>query len=226
MATYPPYIPPKDADFLTWVENFDTLLTASPGTYGLAAPDAAAVNAGVAPFIASYPISQDPATRTPVTVQQKDNDRALAESVVRPVAVGISQNQGVLDADKVAIGVNVPSTIPTPIPAPVDAPDLAIASMSPGLGKFVYSVAGAVGKSKPFGAVGVEIYAAIGEAHTTNPQDAVYLNTVTRSPFRQTFAALDAGKKLTMFGRFVTRSGPGGVAQKGPWSSPLQTIVV
>ena len=226
MPTYPPYIPPKDADFLTWLTNFDTLLTAAPATYGLAPADAAAVTAAAAPFQASYPISQDPATRTPVTVAQKDADRAAAEVVIRPYAVQISRNPAVLDADKVAIGVNVPSTVPTPIPAPVDAPELALASFTPGLAKLTSKTTGAVGKSKPFGAIGLEVFTHIGPNHTTNPADALFAGTFTKSPFRLTFSAVDAGSKLTIFARFVTRSGPAGQAQAGPWSLPLQTIVL
>lgn len=226
MATYPPYIPTKDAQFLTWLENFDTLATAAPATYGLTAPDAVAIAAAAGLFIASYPISQDPATRTPVTVQQKDNDRATAEAVIRPYAVAISRNVNVLDADKVAIGVTVPSTVPTPIPAPIDAPELSIASMTPGLGKLFYKTVGAVGKAKPFGVVGVEVFAFIGDTHTTNPADASFVAHYTKSPFRMTFSALDAGKRVSIFARFVTRSGPAGVSQTGPWSAPLQTVIV
>lgn len=226
MASYPSYIPSKDADFLTWLTNFDSLITASPGTYGLDAADAAAITAAASPFQASYPISQDPATRTPVTVEQKDTDRAAAEAIIRPYAVQVSKNNTVADSDKIAIGVNVPSLVPSPIPAPVDPPELAIASMIPGVGKFSYKTAGAVGKSKPFGAVGVEVYGMIGETHTTNPADAVYLATVTKSPFRLQFAGTDSGKKLSLFARFTTRSGPAGIAQKGPWSTAVQTAIV
>lgn len=224
--SYPSYIPAKDADFATWLDNFNTLLTAAPGTYGLTAADATAVDTVASAFATSYPISQDPATRTPVTVAQKDADRSAAELVVRPFAVSISRNPAVLDADKIAIGVNVPSTVPSPIPAPVDAPDLAILSMTPGVGKFAYKAAGSSNKAKPFGSVGVEVYASIGATHTTNPNDATYIDTFTKSPFRVVFAASDSGKAVSMFARFVTRSGPAGVAQKGPWSAVLQTVIV
>jgi len=225
MATYPPYIPTKDALFAIWLENFATLLTATPADYGLTAPEAAVVDGAAAPFALSYPISQDPGTRTPVTVQAKDNDRATAEAVVRPYAVRISRNPAVTDPNKVAIGVTVPSLVPTPIPAPVDAPELSVAALTPGLGKFYYKTVAAIGKSKPFGAVGVEVFAMIGDTHTANPAEARFVAQYTKSPFRMTFSALDSGKKLTVFSRFVTRSGPAGVSQPGPWSAPLQTVV-
>lgn len=225
MASYPPYIPPQDALFAVWLANFDALLTANPGDFGLTAPDAAAVAPVAAAFAASYPISQDPATRTPVTVAAKDADRASAEAVVRPYAVQISKNAAVTDANKTAIGVKVPSVVPTPIPAPVDAPALSLVSLTPGQGTFGFKAVAATGKAKPFGVVAVEIRTAVGVAHTVDPNAATYVGDYTKSPFRLTFPAGDAGSKLTVFARFKTRSGPAGVAQTGPWSAPLQTIV-
>lgn len=226
MASYPPYIPPSDSLFAGWLANFDALLTAAPATYGLTAPDAVAVAAPAAAFAASYPISQDPATRSPVTVAQKDVDRASAEAVVRPFAVAISRNQAVLDADKTAIGVTVPSLVPTPIPAPTSMAVLGIIGLTPGVAELNYKESGAVGKSKPFGVVGVEIRAAVGVAHTVDPEAATYVGDYTKSPFRLAFGSEAAGSKLTVFARFKTRSGPAGKAQVGPWSAPLQTIVV
>lgn len=226
MASYPPYIPNKDADFANWLLNFSTLLTAAPATYGLTAPDAVAVAAEQTAFAAAYSAAIDPSTRTPVTVAAKDSAKASALAVVRPFAVNISLNPGVLDADKTAIGVTVRSLVPTPIPAPVDAPVLAIGAWTPGVLKGGYSVDGVVGKSKPFGVIGVELWASVGVAHVGDPAACTFRGTVTKSPFRLSFQPADVGKAVTLFARFVTRSGPAGVAQVGPWSAPLNTYAV
>ena len=198
---------------------------AAPATYGLTAPDAVVVAALVATWAAAWPLSQNPATRTPVTVAAKDAARAAAEAGIRPFAVTISRNPAVTNGDKLAIGVTVRSTVPTPIPAPIVAPELGVDNLIPGQGTFTFKEVGAVGKSKPFGSIGVQLTAAIGVAHTADPNDGTIGQTVTKSPFTLAFAPGDAGQKLSLFGRFVTRSGPGGVAQVGPWSAPLQTIV-
>ena len=222
---YPSYLPQADGPFATWLQNFATRVSASPGTYNLSPADAIAVSGVNTAFQAAYTAASDPVTRTSVTVAAKDTARAQAELVVRPLAVAVSQNSAVSDADKTDLGVTVRSLVPTPIPAPVDAPVLSLVSLGNGTAKLGYEVAGSVGKAKPFGAVGVEIRTAIGVAHTVDPEATTYRATVTRSPFRLSFSAVDAGSKLTVFARFVTRSGPGGVAQSGPWSAPLQTVV-
>ena len=226
MASYPPYLPPKDADFATWLMNFSTLLTGNPTDFGLEAADATAVAAVNTTFQLDYTTSQDPATRTAPTVAAKDAARASAEAVVRPYAVQISRNAGVTDENKAAIGVTIPSTVPTPIAAPTVAPDLALLSATQGDMLLSYKAAGASGKSKPFGAIGVEIFRSVGTVSATDPAQAAYNGTVTRSPFRQSFAAEDAGKVCTFFARFVTRSGPDGKAQVGPWSGAINVHVV
>ena len=45
MPQLPPYIPARNANLIAWAANFSTLITASPGTYGLLAGDATAIAA-------------------------------------------------------------------------------------------------------------------------------------------------------------------------------------
>jgi triphosphoribosyl-dephospho-CoA synthetase len=92
--------------------------------------------------------------------------------------------------------------------------------------RLAYKAAGASGKSKPFGSIGVEIFRSVGTVAATDPAQAKYNGTITKSPFRQSFAAEDQGKLCTYFARFVTRSGPDGQAQVGPWSAALNVHVV
>lgn len=226
MASYPPYLPPKDALFANWLSNFSTLLSGNPTDYGLDAADAVAVAAVNTTFQDAYLVSQDPSTRTAPTVAAKDAARASAEAVVRPYAVQISRNSAVTDQKKADIGVTIPSQVPTPIAAPTVAPDLALIAATHGSMSLSYKAAGSSGKSKPFGAIGVEIFRSVGTVSATDPAQATYNGTVTKSPFRQSFAAEDAGKVCTFFARFVTRSGPDGQAQVGPWSGAINVHVV
>lgn len=226
MASYPAYIPAKDALFATWLANFSALLTAAPTDYGLDAADATAVDGVNTTFQAAYTTSQNPATRTAPSVAAKDVARASAEAVVRPYAVQISRNSAVTDANKASIGVTIPSLVPTPVAAPTVAPVIGLESATIGQMRLKYQAAGASGKSKPFGAIGVEIWRSVGVVAATDPAQATYNGTVTKTPFRQNFTGPDATKICTYFARFVTRSGPDGKAQVGPWSAPLSVTVV
>lgn len=218
------YIPKTDAGFAAWLLNFSLLLTASPTTYGLIAGDAVAVAAVNTAYQAAYPLATDPSTRTAGTVAAKNTARANAELVVRPFAVQISLNNAVTDLAKSDIGVTVRKLIPTPVPAPVDAPNLGINSMIPGQLTAGYNVVGNIGKAKPEGAIGVEVVQSIGTVFSVDPAQCQIVGTFTKSPFRIGYLTEDSGKKVTVFARFTTRSGPGGRAQSGPWGLPLQFV--
>lgn len=226
MATYPSYIPAPDANFDAWLNNFETLIAADPTDYGLTAGDATAITTVKNAWDTAYLAATDPSTRTTPTIAAKDNARASAEAVVRPYAVQISRNSGVSDLLKAGVGVTIPSLVRTPIPPPTDAPTLALKSAISLVQTLTYKVAGQVGKAKPFGTIGVEIFRSVGTVAATDPEQCSYVGTYTKSPLRQTFIAENQGKTVTYFARYVTKSGPEGVAQPGPWSDALNLIVM
>lgn len=222
-----PYIPAKDAEFQAWLLNFSTLLTATPVVYGLLAGDAVIVAGLYTQWNAAYEVASSPGTRTAPTIAAKDAARAEATSKVRPYAQQIRLNAAVSNEDKLAIGVNLVNNTRPPIPAPSMAPALAFESATPFVQTLRYSNPEEPdGKAKPVGAIGVEIHRAVGTVAAVDPDQARYIGTVTKSPFRQTFVAGEVGKQATYFARYVTRSGPGGVASVGPWSAPLTMAII
>lgn len=214
-----PYIPPRDADFNSWLTNFSTLLTATPTNYGLTAPDAVLVAAQQSAFDAAYTAATNPTTRTAATVATKDAARASAEALVRPYAIRISKNATVSPALKTGIGVTVPGTIPTPIPPPTTAPAATIEKQISGATTIKFSEPGSTGKAKPYGVTGMEVARSMGTSWATDPSQAAVIATATKSPVVITNDPADAGKKMTLFFRWKTRSGPGGLSQTGPWTT-------
>ncbi len=221
-----PYIPASDANFDIWSANFSTKLTAAPTTYGLIAGDAVAVAAVVLTWHNAYLAATTPATRTPVTIAAKDNARAAAEALIRPYATRVSTNPAVTDANKVALGVTVRTTVPTPIPPPTTVPNLSLLAAITGQQTLEYKESGTSNKAKPYGSIGVQLFRAIGTVFATDPDQAVFVCVATKSPSVQGFNSGDSGKKVTWFARFTTASGPGGVAQVGPWSDPLNLVIM
>lgn len=214
-----PYIPASDSMFAIWLANFSALLTASPGTYGLTAPDAVIVDGVNTTFQAAYTAAADPATRTPVTVADKDAARAAAETVVRPYAVGISLDAAVTNGDKIAIGVTVRSTVPTPIPAPTVQPVIELMKATPLTQQLQIRQVGSTSKAKPAGSTSIEIARAIGTVAATDPAQLATVGLYGKTPLLQSFAGADVGKVVTYAARYRTRSGPAGVSQAGPWSA-------
>ena len=80
------YIPAQDTLALAWMEVFGAGLAANPALYMVTAADATAVNNAVNAFDAALDITLDPATKTKVTVANKDNARGSAEQICRQFA--------------------------------------------------------------------------------------------------------------------------------------------
>jgi len=222
----PPYIPAPDAQFDLWSANFASLITTTPADFGLIAGDAVAINAVVTPWHAAYVIAVNPATRTPAAIAAKDAARTAAEVVLRPYAQDISRNPAVTNENKVAVGVNLPNSARTPVPPPTTQPSLSLVSSVHFNQVIAYRDASTpTSKAKPAGAIGVDLRLHIATTEPPAPDLIPPYGVLTKSPANIGFTAGDVGKTATYFARWVTRSGPGGIAQNGPWSAPLAVVV-
>lgn len=223
----PSYIPAKDADFDPWLNNFRTLIAANPTDYGLVAGDATIISAAYNAWHAAYVLAVNPATRTTPIIANKDAQRVAAEATVRPYAQQIAKNAGLDPSLIVGLGLNLPNPTRPPIPAPTTVPVLSVDSATFLVHNMSYrDTALGTTKKKPTGSVGIQIYRSIGTVAATDPAQATFYQTWTKSPNRSEFTAEDARKICTYFARWVTKAGPGGTAQTGPWSDPVVATVM
>lgn len=220
MPQNPPYIPAQDGLAAPWSDNFSTLLTAAPTDYGLLAGDAVAVAAVVTPWLAAYTAATTPATRTPVTIADKDTARAAMEAVVRPFAVAISQNPVVSDGLKTGIGVT--PRILTKTRNSVVAEEITF--------EVNYTVGGIAlvrsqnpatpfTKKRPLGAIAWQV-----EVRGKNAGDADWTAITTATPTKpitpldpSTFPQQFEQYQIRM--RWIGASLPGGAENAGPWSA-------
>lgn len=221
------YIPSTDAGFDSWLTNFSTLITGAPATFGLISGDAVIIAAQQTAYHGAFVTANDPSTRTPAAVSAKDAAKAAALAVVRPYAVGISVNPGVTDEDKTAVGVTVRKLVPSPIPTPTAVPQVSFVSAVPLTTTLqVRNTATPTSKAKPFGAIGVEMWMAIGTTAAVDPDQLSYVGSFTKIPLALNFISANQGKIATVAARYVTRGGNGGVAKVGPWSALLPFTVL
>jgi len=222
MPTPAPYIPPRDGELLTWADNFSALITASPATYGLSAGDAVAIASPVTAFDSAYSAAIDPSTRTPVSVQAKNDAKIDLLATIRPYAINISLNAGILSADKIAVGVNPRTSTPAPISAPTTSPVLSIISAPPlqHILRYRDEEASPSVKAKPYGVMQIQIYASVSVTPITD-QNTLALKLVdTKSPLLVEWLPADAGKQAYYAARWVTRKG-----LTGPWSTIVAMTV-
>lgn len=226
-----PYIPTKDSAVDSWATNFATLITASPATYGLDATAALAIQTARDSFHAAYllggstgtpPHPVNPTTFTRVTVASKNAEKIAMLGLVRSYAAQIRLNPGVTNADKTALGLNLPNNTPTPIATPTTFPLLAIAGAGPGQHEIRYADnTTPASRKKPAGAIQMELYRGVAVAAITDPTLTSLLGLVTKQPYQSIFSnPADAGKIATYFARWVTRTG-----KVGPWSAAVSMTV-
>ena len=216
------YILSRDAELGQWVTNFSTLISASPGTYGLVAGDAATIATYVNAFTTALAVVNNPATRTMATVANKDGAKAAMLEIVRAYALQVRNNNGVSNGDKTALGLTLVDRTPTPIPPPASAPLLNVVAATRGEQTLRYADATTPdSRRKAAGAIGLQLFVAVSSGVINDPAVAPFKAFVTRQPYGVPFEPADNGKLATYFARWQNRKG-----QVGPWSNGVTFTIV
>lgn len=186
MPAVAPYIPPKDNNLLAWVQNFSSLITANPSTYGLLASDATNISTAIAPFVTDMGLVNSKTTKTAAVVSQKNTDKVNMLNIIRPYAQQISNNPGVASTDKIALGLNPKTSTPSPIAPPTSNPVLTLLSQMPGVLNFRFrdSQASPSVKAKPYGVKSCQLYGLASATPITDVTKLVQQATMTKSPYQ------------------------------------------
>lgn len=221
------YIPAPDADFDAWMANFSTLLTADPTAYGEDAASALVVQTAYDSWEAAYLLATNPATRTTPTIADKDAERVNLDAAARPVAQRINARTSVTNVQRADLGITIRKTTRTPVVAPATAPEVVLRSQSSGVARVqVRDSTTPTTKAKPAGVIGAEMFVEVAAVAGTDPADASLVKTITKTPNTLSFTAGQKGQVATVWSRWTTRSGPDGVAQKGPWSTAINFVIM
>ena len=222
----PPYFPSKLADQLAWFQNFSSLITTAPATYGLVAGDATAIAAVVTPLQAAYDAANDPTTRTAVTVAARNTAFATARGVCFPYATTVSADGSVNPSDKTALGVTNRSTVRTIVPTPTARPVLNHAS-SQALSAVVAATNSETPgkKGAPLGCT-TEVFLSIGTVAATDPTQCNYIGKRTKWPTTLSFDAGDVGKIATVTARYTKRNGTAGQEAAGPYADLISFTII
>lgn len=222
MPTLAPYIPPRNANLISWAANFATLIAASPSTYGLMAGDATTISATNTALAAAYALITSPSTKTAATVSAFNTEKVNALAVLRPYAQTISLNAGVASTAKTAVGVNPRTSVPSPISAPTTNPVLTAQSTSTAgtIIRYRDATASPSVKSKPYGVVQVHIYGMASATTVTDPTTLPILVAATKSPLTIALGSANAGKTAYFAARWITKKG-----LLGPWSPIINYVV-
>ncbi|HEV2296747.1 MAG TPA: hypothetical protein VGR35_23095 [Tepidisphaeraceae bacterium] len=210
-------IPAQDGPAREYMLTFANVIAFDPSVYQLQQVDSDAISAAVNAYSAAYTLAIEPATRTELTIIDKDETRNSAEQIVRLYAMQIKYNAGISTAAKAAIGVSQPNPERNPINVPASSPLMNIIGATPGAQTVRYADTSAPDSgAKPFGAASLQLFVAITDEPTTDEAVAKFYGAFTRNPIGVAFNEADDGKVATYFARWADRKG-----QVGPWSLPV-----
>lgn len=215
------WIPTIDTELDPFVNNFATLIAATPTNYGLVAADGLALTSAYNSWHAAFLAATNPTTRTKGTVATKNTQKVNVLGVVRRYATLIRANLGVSDALKVGLGLNIRDAHPSPVPPPSTKPELAITKIDTGYQSVTARDEGSgAPRARPVGSVGLLVYRAVGTAAATLPSEATFLTFIGRPDVQSTFDTADRGKIATYFARWTNARG-----EVGPWSNPVSAAI-
>lgn len=215
-------IPQRESDLDLYSNNWRTLLTAAPATYGLLAADALAITNAYNTWHAAFLLTSNPATRTTTNVTAKDAAKAAMLVTLRAQYRIIKANPTVLDANKVALGIVINDPVPTPIPAPTTYPLISARNTASLEHTVEYSDSDTPTlRRKPTGVTGMLLFRGIGVAAALDPTQLSFLLFDGRTPVApSTFSAGDVGKVASYAARWTNAKG-----DLGPWS-PIVTKTI
>ena len=221
----PHYLPEKEAEQIPWMQNFSTLTSAVPATYGLNAGQAAIVAAAVAAFVAAYPASTG-SSSSKNTRDIKNAAKARAEKTCRVYALQIRNNLAVSETAKVALDLFGPSRRSTfkkpPTLTPISFRNLSVTmTYASGNNKALPRESGYIQQIAPGGGI---VFDPIEEADPlcqvfvgTDPRRLRLFASPVRSPFTLVFTRPFRGGRIWFMGRWANDDGD--VSPFGPVGS-------
>lgn len=215
------FIPSREAELVTWAENFATLLTAAPTDYGVTLEQAAACAALFGAFDMAYTAANNPATRSRVTVVTKNAAKDAMVADIRALARIIQASPLVNDTLRAQLGLTVRDPDPSPIPVPAEAPEMDILSVSGYTVRVRLHGVDLPGRAKPEGVEGAVVVSYVGQSP---PQDInlwTFQGNTTRTTLDVTFPD-DVAPGTTVWLRAFWYNPK---AQAGPASPAMSTYL-
>jgi hypothetical protein len=157
-----------EADLASGALNAVSIVTSVPATYGLTAPIVASYTTLANDFETKLGLATEPATRTSVTISNKNDSKKLLRAASVNLAKIVTATQTVTNAMLLALRMNE-RLIPTPRPVWPIPPSIDVLSVLGRLANVRVHDAGSERRGLPFGAKSAYLFSYVGP---TAPTDA------------------------------------------------------
>jgi hypothetical protein len=169
-----------DADIVAGSALFASMISASPGSFGLSIEMAESFQELNATLQSAFVAATNPLTRTPVAVQSKN--LAIANMRARAILLAkiVYATETVGDGQLISLGL-LPRPTRQPRAVPATAPTVRIMSVTGRWVKLRVREADSTRRGLPFGAIGCNVYTFVGPQAPTDPRDYHFAKMTTRA---------------------------------------------
>ena len=188
------FLPSREADLVTWLNNFQAKITAAPTIYGLTAAMATSNGTLTTAFTTAYAVANADATRSPMNVTLKNTAKRAVIGNVRMLSRLVQGTASVTPAQKQDLGLNPRDVLPTPVPIPPFAPDIDIVSVIGRIVKVrIHDSQSESKRGKPAGCASAGVFSYSGSLAPTDPAaykfEGITTRTVVDIEFPETVAS-------------------------------------
>ncbi|MDR0605492.1 MAG: hypothetical protein LBG80_14430 [Bacteroidales bacterium] len=216
------YIPRPDGAFLNWVTDFLTNLRVIADQINFPREVLDNLDVVLQKYTDAYKVSQNPATRTKVSIQAKTDARKILEKDIRQI-VGeyLVKNHLMTNTNREMLGLPIPKTTRTPVAVAAEYPSMETdTSVSKQVSIYFFPLGGKRFDAKLDGQNAVETVWAISDTPIVDTENLTNSAIDTRSPFTITFQGHERGKMVYFALRWLNTRG-----EPGPWSNIFNVVI-
>lgn len=208
----------RDADIVSGSANFAARILASPVSYGLSEPQATAFGVLNTSLQGAYSAAVEPATRTPVAIEQKN----LAIADMRASAINLAKiaysTATVSDAQLIELGL-LPRSTRSPVGPPAERPSVDVSSVAARTVTVHIHSGSSARRGKLPGTTGALVYSFTGVEYPSDPAAWTFEGLTSRPRFEIVFPNTVAGGTQV----WICAAWVNARAQSGPVSIPIST---
>ena len=191
------FLPSENGELLTWATSFSDKISASPTDFGLVAGQATAFASLLSTYSSAYAVSEDPATRTRVTISLRNEAKVPLKAMARDLARIINAFPTITNAQRLELGLNPRSGTISPINPPTEPPVLEVTGAT---GRILHVRLHAMDSSrrgKPEGVAGATLMSYVGNSPSADLSAWKFEGSTTRTSFDVEFPpTIPAGSQV------------------------------
>ncbi|MBB6429774.1 hypothetical protein [Algisphaera agarilytica] len=215
------YLPSREAELLSWALNFSNLVEADPPAYGLTEPQTTAFGAQVVDFQQRYNVCQDPGTRTPTKVQEKNDAKKGLIAAARSLVRIVQGYPGTSDSMRRDLDITIRDMDPTPVPVPETSPELTVVVVQGRKITIKLRSAENSGRARPSGVKGATLYYTTGEDYPQDINAWHFKGMQSRTTIEVTIPdTVPGGTKVWLTAQWANTK-----LQSGPACPPVETRI-